>query len=440
VSRTEQPTERPVPPFQLTRARRTFGERQLIGYLALAMALAGLGVDLLLPAFGQIRSDLGLAPGSTAVSALVTSYFVGISFGQIPYGIIADRFGRRPTLLAGLIVYVLGCVGCLVFTSLGPLIVARLVWGLGAAGPRVVTQAMIRDRYEGDAAAKATSMVLTVFVIVPIFVPSLARVAIWYVSWRWIVAFCVLATVLMAIWGRGLPETLPPMHRRMIGWTELRSATLQVVRNRVTVGYTLAQTALYGGFTAFIATSEVIVGHTYHRPGLYPIVFGGIGALVGLANLANTRIVNRLTARLATHLLLTLYVGLATAFVLVAVATGGRPPMLVFVVLLGAQVSCHTIIIPNGTSLAMLPMAAIAGTAASLMGATWLGIGSLLGSVIDQFYDGTIRPLAYGFLAYGVIAFALVAWAENGRLYRRSTPTPTAALADPEIITTELEV
>jgi DHA1 family bicyclomycin/chloramphenicol resistance-like MFS transporter len=129
------------------------------------------------------------------------------------------------------------------------------------------------------------------------------------------------------------------------------------------------------------------------------------------------------------HAVLFVYLGAAAAFVVMAVVTDGRPPLGVFLVILVSLVACHALLIPNCTSIAMAPMASIAGTAASLMGAALIAGGAVLGSVTDAAFDGTVRPLAIGFLGYGVLGFALVFWGEGGRLFRRAVdPTDEPAL------------
>jgi MFS transporter, DHA1 family, multidrug resistance protein len=132
-------------------AERRLGRVELTSLLAMSMALAALGLDLMLPAFGAIREDLGLASDSTAVAGLVTAYFVGLAVGQLFYGPLADRYGRRPILYAGYLIYGLGALASTVAPTLPLLLAGRVLWGVGAAGPRVVTLAVIRDSFECEA-------------------------------------------------------------------------------------------------------------------------------------------------------------------------------------------------------------------------------------------------------------------------------------------------
>jgi MFS transporter, DHA1 family, multidrug resistance protein len=417
------------------RQRKPLGRLELTAFLAWSMALAALGIDLMLPAFGQMRESFGLAEGSTAVAGLVTAYFFGLAIGQLVYGPVSDRYGRRPALYAGYVIYGLGALAGALAPSLGFLLVARFIWGVGASGPRVVTQAVIRDSYEGDAMAKAMSLVMAVFLLVPVVAPTLGHAIAEVGSWRWIFITCLLAAMVMSLWANRLPETLKPEYRMELRFGRIATAAKFTVSNRQALSYTLAQTALYGGFTAYIGSSEAIFSETFGAGDRFPLYFGGLGAVMGVGMLLNARIVHRFTARRVVHSVFLLYLANAAVFVGVAVATDGRPALPVFVGHMAVVVICHALLIPNSASIAMIPMAAIAGTAASLMGATQIAGGAFLGSFTDRAFDGTVRPLAIGFLGYGLLAFALVVWGERGKLFNRrpAADAPDAALLAVEV-------
>jgi DHA1 family bicyclomycin/chloramphenicol resistance-like MFS transporter len=168
--------------------RRRVRRPEFTAVLAFSMALTALGIDLMLPAFGAIRFDLGLAEDSTAIAGLVTAYFLGLAVGQLAYGPIADRFGRRPALYAGYIVYGLAALVTALAPTLPLLLVARFVWGVGAAGPRVVTLAMVRDAFEGEQMSRTMSMIMAVFILVPVVAPTVGAAVAAVSSWRWLCA------------------------------------------------------------------------------------------------------------------------------------------------------------------------------------------------------------------------------------------------------------
>ena len=157
---------------------KALGRVELIALLSMVMALGALGVDLMLPAFGEMRDTFGLAEDSNSVAGAVTFYVLGLAAGTLFFGPASDRFGRKPALFAGFTIYGLGAIGAALAPSLEWLFVSRLVWGLGAAAPRTVTLSIIRDLYEGTRMAKIMSFVFAVFIVVPIIAPSLGALIV----------------------------------------------------------------------------------------------------------------------------------------------------------------------------------------------------------------------------------------------------------------------
>ncbi|MEX1165021.1 MAG: multidrug effflux MFS transporter [Nitriliruptor sp.] len=433
------PTPTGIGPSSAPPDRRAPGRIELTSFLALSMALAALGIDLLLPVYDSIRADLGLAVGATAVTGLITTYFLGLAAGQLFYGPIADRYGRKRALHIGYAIYGVAALATAIGPNLGVLLVARFVWGLGAAGPRVVTLAIVRDTYEGERMAKAMSFIMAVFILVPVIAPSLAAGVATFVSWRWLAVGSAVAAVAAALWARRIPETLAPEHQLPLTFSRIGAAARVVVSNRQTVGYTLALTAMYGVFASYLASSELIYDQVFDQSDRFPLIFGGLAAVMGVAMFTNGKVVERIGTRRLAHGVLIGYLVAASGLVVMAVLTGGRPPLWVFLIGIAAMLVSHALLIPNFNTIAMTPMGAIAGTAASVIGATQIAVGALLGALLDRTFDGTIIPLSFGFLGYGVLAFCLVLYAERGRLFQRLVPSPTVeeravAVADHEVV------
>jgi len=412
---------------------RSLGRVEFIALLALSTALVALGIDIMLPALGAIRSDLGLPADSTAVAGLVTAYFLGLAFGHIGYGPVSDRFGRLPALYVGFAVYALGGLAAALSSSLPVLLVSRFVWGLGAAGPRVVTMAMIRDTSEGERMSRAMSFVMTVFLIVPVLAPSLGAAIVSVASWRWVFGACVVVVAAMSLWALRLPETLHAEHRLELRLTRVARAARFVVSDRGAMGYTLTLSALYGAFLSYIASSEIIFVQVFDRAESFPYIFGGLALFMGVAMMGNARIVGRVGTRRVAHTALVMYVGVAAVFTSINLATGGQPAFVVFLVCVVALISSHAVLIPNLFTLAMTDMAPVAGTASSVIGAAQIALGAVLGSVIDRAFDGTVLPLSLGFLGYGMIALVLVLVVEGGRLFRPLDRRPHPDLPPPPV-------
>ncbi len=395
------------------------GPIEFVTLVSMILAVGALSIDLMLPAFSDMRTDFGLAADSTAVTGVVSAFLFGLAAGQIPYGPLADRYGRKPMLYVGFAIYIAGAVGAALAPTLPLVLAARFVWGVGAAGPRVLGISIIRDVYEGDQMARTMSLVMAVFVFVPIIAPSLGALMLTVAPWRWLFWLCALFVVVLAAWSSRLHETQDPADRLELRLDRILDAARQVWSNRTAAGYTLAMTALFGAFVSYLATSEIIVADVFDRPDAFPLVFGGLAAVMGAALLGNARIVARYGARRLVHIGLVGYVLAATALAGLSLLTGGTPAFPIFLVGFAAMLSLHALLIPNLNTVAMNPLGHVAGTASAIIGTVSTAGGTALGAVFDRMFDGTITPLSVAFLAVGLAALGIITWTERGKLALR---------------------
>ena len=406
---------------QPTTKDRSVGIRpgELIAMMAMSLALTALSIDIMLPAFPEMREAFGLAEDATQVSGVITAFLLGLGVAQIVYGPLADRFGRKPVLNAAYGFFAAGAVGCALSPSLPLLFVARFVWGVGAAGPRVLAISILRDVYQGERMARAMSFVMAIFITVPILAPSLGAVLIAVAPWRSVFWFCVVFVTVLALWTPRLPETQDPSHRIDASFRAMARATRQVLRQRVTVGYTIAQTLLFGAFISYLGTSEIIISDVFRQPDLFPIIFGTMAASMGISMLLNAKIVGILGARRSLHLGLAIYPAVAGVLVVFTVANSGRPPLWGFVALFGLLLGLHASLIPNLNTVAMDPVGHVAGTASAFIGTVSIGGGAIIGAVLGQLFNGTVTPLTFSFLATGTAGLLVVLWTERGHLSLR---------------------
>lgn len=386
--------------------------------MASTMALTALSIDLMLPAFDEIRADFGLAADSTDTAAIITLFFLGMAIAQLIYGPLADRFGRKPVLYVGLAIFVLGAIGSALAGSLAGVLAFRFLWGVGSAGPRVLSLSIIRDVYEGDQMARVMSFISAVFIFVPVVAPSAGAVLLNFVGWRFLFWLCAGLAVVIGVWHLRLDETLRPADR--IARLEVRSiarAARIVVTNRQAVGYTVALTFVFGAFVSYLASSELVWDEVYGRGDQFPLIFGALALAIGVAILINGLIVDRVGARRIVHGALFAYVAMAGLALAVAVLGGGSPNFWLFVTLLGLALVSHGLLIPNSNSIAMSPLGDVAGTASSLIGAFSILGGALLGAVIDRAFNGTVTPMITGFFLASLLALITILITEKGRLF-----------------------
>lgn len=423
--------------MSLTSIRPRLGQREFIAMMALLMSVAALGVDLMLPAMGDIRESFGMPPGSTAVAGLVTAYILGLAASQLVYGILSDRFGRKPLLYAGIGLYVVGGMASMLAPSFGFLLVARFVWGLGGAGPRVLTLSIVRDTYEGAEMARLMSFILGAFILVPAVAPSIGAALTDLVGWRGTFGFAMVIAVLMGIWMLRLPESLDPRSRRSLSVGNILEAGKVVLTNRVTVLTTITLTVLFGVFLSYIASSELIFTQVFDRGPQFPLIFGSIALVMAVGMFTNSWLVGRFGLHALIRIMISGY--LITSLVLVAVVAlaGGHPGFWAFVIALGSMVLFQSLLIPNLNTLAMAPMGAVAGIASAVIGTVSTGLAALIGAFVDQLFDGTVLPLSLAFAVGGVVAFLLTRASVGPRLASSAIEGVArldAALGSPAVI------
>lgn len=380
------------------------GEREFIALMAALSASAALGIDVMLPALGEIRAAFGLAPDSTTLSWTVTLYLLGLGCAQLVFGPLADRFGRKPALYGGLALYALGAAGAALAPSLEFLLVSRFVWGIGAASPRAMALAISRDSYVGDRMARALTLIMAVFLIAPILGPGIGELLLLSGSWRWVFGFSVLTAAALTLWVLRLGETLDPRNRLPLDWRRVTGAFRAVVSNRETLGYGLALTFALGAFLAYLASSELLFEAVYDRAGQFALLFGAGAAVMALAALGSARTIRSLGTAKVLGGALVAYLLSGAAITATSTVAGGSPPFWLWWVLLTILNSLHVVIVPAVNTLAMAPMDEIAGTAAAVIGAFSMGAGSLLASITSRFGEGTVTPLSLGYLGYGALA------------------------------------
>ncbi|MGB0498383.1 MAG: multidrug effflux MFS transporter [Rubricella sp.] len=387
-----------------------------VAFTAALFGMNALAIDIMLPGLPAIAEAYALSDPNRA-QAIITAYLIGFGVGQIFIGVLADRFGRRPVLLIGLVIYGIAALVCVIAPTLETLLLARLIQGLGSAAPRIVSMAVVRDCYEGRAMARVASLALTIFMAVPVFAPLIGQAMLFAVSWQAIFALLAIyagAVFLYAI--RRLPETLPAAHRRPIRWTTIREALGSILASRQTVGYTLAAGTFFGALFGFVNSAQQVLAEALALGNAFTLVFAGVGLSIALAAFANAQLVERLGMRLLSHAAVILYTALSGALVLIERGGGLSAPL--FIVALFLIMLLVGLVFSNFNAMAMEPQGHVAGMASSFVGAGGVLIGATFGHVIGQAYDGTAGPLLTGFLVCGSITLLLILYAERGRLFR----------------------
>lgn len=408
--------QRPAPATVDTRAA-PLPFREFVTLIAALMALTALGIDSMLAALPAIGDSLAVE-NPNARQYVITAFLLGFAVPQIFYGPLADRFGRKAVLLPAMLLYVVMNLLAAISGSFVLLLAARVAAGMGAAGARVITVAIVRDSFAGPAMARVMSLVFLVFMMVPILAPAFGQAVLAFASWRGI--FVSIALIVLAVtawmWLR-LPETLKPEDVRPLDPARVLQAFSTVLRNRKAAGYTLAVTAFTGALYSFVGSIQQIVFDVFHASGVITLVFAGIAGMMAISSLLNSRIVMLFGTRRISHTALLILI--VFSLVHFGVALAGVESLVSFVVLQGLMMGCFGLCTANFSAMAMEDMGAIAGTASSFQGFVTTLVGALIGALVGQAFDGTTLPLCTGFVAATLVALGAVLYAERGRLFGR---------------------
>jgi MFS transporter, DHA1 family, multidrug resistance protein len=385
------------------------GRTEFVVLMAALMASNALAIDAMLPALPPIGEALGVAEENRR-QLVITAYLLGFGAAQIVYGPLADRFGRKRLLVGSMALYALFGALAGFAQSFTLLLAARTLQGIAAAGTRVLIVAITRDRYQGSAMAQIMSLVMIVFMVIPVLAPTIGQLVLAFATWRHIFVGLAGYGIMLAVWSiLRVPETLPEQARRPLSPRSIAAAAAETLTHRQSIGNTIAMTLTFGALFAFIGSIQQIVFDVFERPALIGLAFALIAGPMAGSSYLNSRLVMRLGAR---RMLLTA-LGLFTLSGLIhlAVALGLGETIWSFILLQALTMACFGLIGANGGALAMAPLGHIAGTASSVQGLITTSGGALIGLAIGQQFDGTTIPMIAGFVICGGAALIVALWA-----------------------------
>ena len=392
-----------------SRSGPRFGES--VALMAMMVSLVALSIDSMLPALPEIGRDLG-AQRENDNQLIISMLFLGMAMGQIVYGPLSDSTGRKPAIYLGFGLFMAGCILCLSATNFTIMLTGRVLQGAGAAGPRIVTTALIRDQYKGRAMAQVMSFVMAVFILVPVFAPALGQGILIVAHWRAIFGLFLLLALIAVIWfAFRQPETLPIDRRIPFSLARIMTAVCTVFASRPALGNALAMGFVFGTFIGYLSSTQQIFQVQYGLGTRFPLFFAILALSIGCAALLNGRLVLRFGMRPLSIWSLRILSTLSAVFWIVAYTQAGHPALWLLMTYLIITFLCIGVLFGNLNALAMEPLGHIAGVGASVVATLSTFISLILGTVIGQSYNGTILPLVAGFAVLSALSLIIMHWA-----------------------------
>lgn len=384
---------------------KEIGFIEFITLVALLMALVSVTINMLLPAFHNITTDFQLKD-KNQIQLSISLLYLGLGISQLFYGALSDSIGRKPTIYIGLILFIFGCIISYQSNNLNTLLLGQIIQGLGLGAPRVMSVAIVRDKFEGNQMAKAMSFVMVIYILTPTISPILGKSIIMVSNWRILFVIYILFGVLIfLLFKNRMPETLRKEKQKDFTLKYVIKAASEIFRNKKSMSYIIILGLYSGVFIAYLNLSQSIFEFQYHLEEHYPYYFAFLALSIGLASFINGKLVNKLGMERLSKTAIVSNIFIVLPFLIINYFI--IPPFWMFVVFMFVQLFGYGLLIGNLSALAMQPLGHIAGLGASIIGAISTLISVPLSIFIGSFYNNSTLPIAVGFLVVGTISILI---------------------------------
>lgn len=383
---------------------------EFIALIAMLFANIAFSIDAMMPALPAIARDLALADPNTA-QLVLTSFVLGMGIGTLFVGPLSDSFGRKPVILVGTALFIMAALAAYFAPTIESMLAARVVQGLGAAAPRIVTLAVVRDLYKGREMARVVSFAMMIFTLVPAVAPLIGSGIIALLGWREIFLSFVIFILIAVIWFiLRQPETLPPAARKPMQLRPLIQAFTEVMRNRVVLTSVAVQTLVFACLFGTISSTQQVFDTSFGRGDSFPLWFALIAMLSGSASFLNAAVVVRLGMRLLVTWTLAAVAVVSVVFWGLSISglLGQQALFAAYVIWNISIFMMAGMTLGNLNAMALEPMGHIAGMAASVTGAISTILGVAIAAQIGLSFDGTPTPLALAVVVLTAAGYILM--------------------------------
>lgn len=378
-------------------------EFEFIALMASLMSIVALSIDALLPALPEIGNALGVE-NINDNQKMITMIFLGLGFGQLLFGPISDSFGRKPIVYTGFVLFTLASFLCVTTQSFELMILGRVLQGIGLASLRTISMTMIRDTYSGDFMAKIISVVVMVFLLVPVIAPTLGQFLLRFYDWQSIFYVNLIFGVVVIVWfWIRQPETLKHKYKIKFSPSIFISGTREFLKHKSAVAYTIVSGFITGSFMVYLSTAQQIFEHQYNMAEEFPIIFASLAIAIGLSTFLNSRVVVRFGMWKMAYYSVIAYVLISLLYILLFYSQ--NPSVFILVSFFAVQFFAIGFIFGNVRALAMQPLGHIAGIGAALNGFISTVMAVPIANYIGSFVKDSALPLFIGFLIFGFLSF-----------------------------------
>lgn len=386
---------------------------EFVVLFALITAITALSIDAMLPAFPAIADNFAITD-YRQTQQVISIFILGTVFGELAYGIVADAFGRRTAIISGLAIYAFGTLLAIYSWSLTSLLIARLIQGVAVSGTKIGSRAMIRDLYVGDEMAKIMSLIMTIFILIPMLAPALGQWIMLAFDWRAIFWGFLLLAIVIAVWFYPRqPETLKKSERVPLSFHIFWTNTKSILTHTKVMAYTTVSGLIFGGMIMYLSTSQAMFEDFYGVGQDFPLYFAILAFGIGISALLNSRFVMRYGAFNLTRYAMMLLCASSISMLVIGYLHDGVPPFFAFMGCLFVMLFCVGVTFGNINALAMKYVGKVAGLGASVIGSLSSTIAVIVGIGVGRFYNQTVTPIATMFAIIGLVCFFLMNRAKN---------------------------
>lgn len=391
-----------------TPAEKPLSTFEFVALFSLITSLTAASIDGMLPALGVIGVELAAA-SHTSTQLVISLFILGMVFGELLFGPLADAIGRRKAILIGMSIFCVGTVVAMTAQNMEQLLLGRIIQGIGVSGPKIGSRALIRDKFSGDEMARMMSFIYMVFVLVPMLAPAAGQLIMTIFDWRAIFFSYLFLGVVVSIWLMARQgETLLVERRTPLAIGPLARNAKLIMQHHRTMAYTLALGIIFGGKLFYLSTAQSIFQDIYGAGNRFPLYFAMLAFGIGLASFSNSQLVVRYGMERLSILALCGLCTLSSALLSVSLVFDGQPPMLTFMVLSGSMFFCFSILFSNLNAMAMQSVGRVAGLGASMVSSGSSMIAVIIAVSFGRFYHQTTVPLSLAFLFAGIAGMILI--------------------------------